>query len=137
LIFSSGENFGGVLIIDDFLEGPISLPDGRHLELNHWNGTVEVLSQHPNIAFLDESCLHFPLTIRRWQPGDWFCPLGMGGKRQKLQDFFSNNKLSRIEKKKVWLLESNGKIAWVVGWRLDERFKVTSTTNQIIQAVFL
>jgi tRNA(Ile)-lysidine synthase len=137
LIFSSGENFGGVLIIEDFPKGPTTLPDGRHLELNQWNGTVGMPSQHPNIAFLDESCLHFPLTIRHWQPGDWFCPLGMGGKRQKLQDFFSNNKLSRIEKEKVWLLESNGKIAWVVGWRLDERFKVTSTTNQIIQAVFL
>ncbi len=137
LIFTSGENFGGVFIIDNLPDFPISLPDGQQVVFNKLNGTVEELSQNPNTAFLDESCLHFPLTFRHWQPGDWFCPLGMGGKRQKLQDFFSNNKLSRIEKEKVWLLESNGHIAWVVGWRLDERFKVTSTTNQIIQAVFL
>jgi tRNA(Ile)-lysidine synthase len=86
---------------------------------------------------MDEGCLAFPITIRRWQAGDWFCPLGMGSKRQKLQDFFSNNKLSRLEKEKVWIMESGGKIAWVIGWRLDERFKVSPTTNNIIQAVFL
>jgi tRNA(Ile)-lysidine synthase len=86
---------------------------------------------------LDASLLEFPLVVRHWQPGDWFCPLGMGGKRQKLQDFFSNNKLTRFEKEKTWLLECGGNIVWVVGWRLDERFKVTSATKSVIQAVFL
>jgi tRNA(Ile)-lysidine synthase len=61
----------------------------------------------------------------------------MGGKRQKLQDFFSNHKLSRFEKDRVWLLESGGEIAWVVGMRLDERFKVTQATKSVVKAVVL
>ena len=57
----------------------------------------------------------------------------MGGRHQKLQDFFSNNKLSRFEKDKVWLLESGGEIAWVVGMRLDERYKVLPATKSVFK----
>jgi len=69
--------------------------------------------------------LQFPLLLRPWQPGDWFQPFGMQGQRQKVQDFFTNNKLSRLEKERTWVLESkDGAIIWVVGHRLDERFRV-------------
>jgi tRNA(Ile)-lysidine synthase len=57
--------------------------------------------------------------------GDVFQPFGMGGQHQKLQDFFTNQKLSRIEKEQVWLLfNGDGALIWVVGMRLDERFRV-------------
>jgi tRNA(Ile)-lysidine synthase len=78
----------------------------------------------------------YPLMLRHWQPGDVFQPLGMKGHRQKLQDYFTHQKLSRLEKDRVWLLESGGKIAWVVGMRQDEQFKVLPTTKRYLIAVF-
>lgn len=90
-------------------------------------------SQNKQEAILDFDKLHFPLKLRKWQAGDHFQPLGMKGKRQKLQDFFSNNKLTKFEKEAVWILESRGEICWIVGYRLDERFKVTNSTNSCLQ----
>ncbi|MFZ4634544.1 MAG: tRNA lysidine(34) synthetase TilS [Saprospiraceae bacterium] len=69
--------------------------------------------------------LVFPLYVRPWTAGDAFQPFGMGGKRQKLQDFLTNLKLSRIEKEHTLVLENgNGEIIWVVGYRMDERYRV-------------
>ncbi len=82
-------------------------------------------------ATLDADLLRFPLTLRRWQPGDWFCPLGMGGKRQKISDLLVNLKIPRPLKSRVWVLESGGEIAWVVGWRVDERFRVKEATGWV------
>ncbi len=85
----------------------------------------------PQLAFLAAASLQFPLQLRRWRAGDQFQPLGMKGKHQKLQDYFSNNKLSRLEKQKVWLLESAGQICWIVGHRLDEGFKVKASGSPV------
>ncbi len=85
-----------------------------------------------NWAVLDYDTLKFPLILRRWKAGDHFQPLGMRGKKQKIQDFFSNNKVSRFAKEKVWILESNGEICWIIGHRIDERFKITATTQQCL-----
>ncbi len=83
----------------------------------------------PFIVYLDAEKLTFPLTLRHWQAGDVFYPLGLSGKSQKLQDFFTNRKLSRFEKERVWLLESGGQICWIIGYRLDERFKISEHTK--------
>ncbi len=81
-------------------------------------------------VYLNAEKLRFPLTLRHWQAGDYFYPLGLSGKRQKLQDFFTNLKLSRFEKERVWLLcTADGAICWVVGHRLDERYKITADTK--------
>ncbi len=78
-------------------------------------------------VLVDAEKLQFPLLLRPWQPGDWFQPFGMQGQRQKLQDFFTNAKLSRLEKERTWVLENkDGAIVWVVGYRMDERFRVGS-----------
>ena len=83
---------------------------------------------------VDLEKLKFPLHLRHWLPGDSFQPLGMAGKSQKLQDFFTNQKLSRFEKEEVWLLvNGDGAIVWVLGWRLDERFKIHSNTNKALK----
>lgn len=84
------------------------------------------------IAYLDAAKLQFPLRLRYWQAGDRFQPLGMNGKSKKLQDFFSDLKLSRFEKDQVLLLESKGIICWVMGHRIDERFKIREVTEEVV-----
>lgn len=82
------------------------------------------------IAQFDFEKLVFPLTLRKWEKGDTFYPIGMKGKK-KLSDYFIDKKLSLLEKDNSWVLESNGQIIWVVGQRMDERYKITAKTKKI------
>jgi len=95
----------------------------------------DISTQGTNTIFVDEDKLSFPLTIRRWEEGDVFYPFGMKGKK-KLSKYFKDEKLSLIEKSKVWLLCSDNQIIWVVGKRQDERFKITKQTTKILQINF-
>ncbi len=83
-------------------------------------------------AVLDYSKITFPLIIRRWEKGDSFIPLGMN-KYKKLSDYFIDNKFSRLEKENTLILESSGNIVWVIGERIDDRFKITSDTTEILK----
>ncbi len=88
-------------------------------------------------AFLDFDSILFPLTLRPWQPGDRFMPLGMKNYK-KLSDFFIDRKVSRTEKKQIRvLLNADGKIIWVCGFRIDERFKISDKTKKILFLKFL
>jgi tRNA(Ile)-lysidine synthase len=89
-----------------------------------------VCERNPEIAYLDVKKLKFPLRLRNWRFGDKFVPLGMKGAR-KLSDFFKDEKLSQAEKSEVQILESDGKIAWVVGMRIDDRFKFDKNTKEV------
>jgi tRNA(Ile)-lysidine synthase len=82
-------------------------------------------------TMLDIASLRFPLTWRKWRAGDSFFPLGMTG-RKKISDFLIDKKVSLIEKEAVSVLESAGEIAWVVGYRIDDRFKVKTTTEHVL-----
>jgi len=85
-----------------------------------------------NFAFLDYDLISFPLIIRKWQKGDYFHPLGMANLK-KVSDFFIDNKLSLIEKGNIWILASENKIVWIVGKRIDDKFKITNKTKQIFE----
>ena len=84
----------------------------------------------PSTAWLDADRLSFPLTVRGVRPGDRFHPLGAPGRR-KLQDFLVDLKVPREERERVAVLESGGDIAWVLGLRIDERFKVREDTGRV------
>lgn len=86
--------------------------------------------------FVDADALKFPLKLRKWQEGDYFYPFGMNGKK-KLSKFFKDEKFSIIDKENAWLLCSENQIVWLVGKRLDDRFKVTENTQTILKIAVL
>ncbi|MGV6845916.1 MAG: tRNA lysidine(34) synthetase TilS [Lutibacter sp.] len=98
---------------------------------NQQNKAVETaLFEDDNSVWVDLDLLKFPLTIRKWKKGDYFYPFGLGGKK-KLSKFFKDQKLSLIEKEECWLLCSENKIVWVINYRLDDRFKIVSNTQNL------
>lgn len=89
------------------------------------------LPRSPRIASIDREKIRMPLTVRKWKEGDCFYPLGMKS-RKKLSDYFIDNKFSRIRKEETLILESDGEIVWVLGERLDDRFRVTESTKTVL-----
>lgn len=84
------------------------------------------------VAFFDMNRLTFPLTVRTFQPGDRFAPLGMTG-TQKVKDFFINNKVPRSDRSRCPILLNRDKIIWIVGHRIDDSVKVTDATGDILK----
>ena len=83
------------------------------------------------VAQLDADRVAFPLTWRRWEAGDYFTPLGMRTEK-KVSDFLIDLKIPFNSKPDITVLESGGKIVWVVGHRINEHYKVTPETSRIL-----
>ncbi len=91
----------------------------------------DVISEDPANASLDYSRLRFPLLWRRWKPGDAFIPLGMK-RTKKVSDFLIDERIPVSDKNRVTVLTSAEEIIWLVGYRVDDRFKVTSETDIVL-----
>ena len=106
------------------------------LELRTSSSVPSAFPNDRHHEFIDADMLGTNLVLRNWRKGDWFVPLGMQSKK-KLSDFFTDRKLSPMEKSTTPVLESNGLIVWVCGQRLDDRFKVRSTTRSVMELIYL
>lgn len=114
------------MLSENGIESPIKL----RIERTKYIGETE-----KNLIYVDSGKLNFPLTIRKWKNGDSFHPFGLGGKK-KLSKYFKDEKLSILEKESLWLLMSGEEIVWVIGYRMNEKFRVTETTDQILKIIW-
>ena len=109
------------------IEIPIQMPEGEiklpiHVKWKTLRNVSALPKSNPKSAVLSFEKLIFPLMLRSWKAGDKFIPLGMKGSK-KISDFLTDQKLSIPQKNKTLVLESDGKICWVAGFRIDDRFK--------------
>ena len=94
--------------------------------------TIKNFGVPEHIAQVDADRLQFPLTLRRWREGDSFVPFGMTG-RKKVSDFLIDAKVSMAEKQRQFVLLSGGEIVWLVGRRIDDRYRLTPNTENVLR----
>lgn len=104
--------------------------------LNTFSATIEPIQNRqeyePGILYLDVALLSFPLTIRKWENGDSFTPLGMKGKK-KISDFLIDKKVSLPDKENIFVITSNNTIIAVLNHQIDGSVKVTKNTQLILR----
>jgi tRNA(Ile)-lysidine synthase len=134
-------NDRGKIIVTEKIEEEPSVNEFNSLDEIHISGLFtdlhiaepsgDPLPVTPLIASLDLERITFPVTVRHWEPGDRFMPLGMK-QMKKISDFLIDLKVPVSDKEKVLLLLSDGEVAWVMGYRIDDRFRVTAQTERIL-----
>lgn len=108
------------------IKQPINLTTTNYERLK-----IEITAD-PLCAYLDRDKLQFPLSIRKPKKGDYFVPFGMKGTK-RISKYVKDEKMSQIEKENIWLLCSGDTIVWIIGNRMDERFKVRNTTINVLK----
>ncbi len=120
--------------VSKVIEATESMVEAGHFQLLFQQADREESHQIPTakrIACLDADKVRYPLQLRKWKEGDWFCPLGMN-KKKLISDFLTDQKVPLNLKKEVYVLTSNGSIMWIVGHRVDDRYKVTDKTTKLL-----
>jgi tRNA(Ile)-lysidine synthase len=107
-----------------------------HLSFEILGETPEKYGKPETTAYVDMEKLEFPLQVRKWKRGDYFFPLGME-QRKKLSDFFIDLKFTKIEKENQWLLCSGIDIVWIIGKRIDDRYKITAASKTFLKITTL
>ncbi len=113
-------------------EGDLELFDPLKISIERVPAERFQIIKKQTVACIDLNKIEFPLLIRKWRQGDYFQPLGMTGFK-KVSDFFIDQKVPVHEKEKIWILCSGKKIIWIMGHRIDNRFKVTQQTKTIMK----
>lgn len=120
------QNRGTLIRLDD---RELDYP-GYKLNILHDDSPL-IIKNNPLAVAVDTDLLIYPLTLRAWQQGDHFYPLGMRGSK-KISDFFIGEKVPLHKKNEIPLLiNGNGEVIWVGGYRPDERYKVSKETKKV------
>lgn len=114
--------------LTNFSEGSLKLEKKNYTNIPHDAAVNEI--------YVPADSIQFPLLLRRWQQGDYFYPLGLN-KKKKISRLLIDLKLSATEKEKIFVLETNKKIIWVVGIRLDHRFRLQKSTGEAWHFTYL
>lgn len=130
IISKNKESDSGIYWIEKNIN-EIKVPINLVFSIKKYSAAYSI-SKNPHIACLDADKLQFPLQLRKWQPGDYFYPFGME-QVKKLSNFFIDNKKSLIQKENIWVLLSNNSLIWIVGQRIDNRFRITDQTKNVLE----
>lgn len=114
----------------------LEIREPLHLQMELLPAEGFSIIRNPEVACLDADLLDFPLIIRKWTPGEYFQPLGMSGFK-KISDFFTDEKFSLPEKENTWILYSGNKVVWIIGNRIDHRFRITPDTRKILKITLI
>lgn len=106
--------------------------DGKIISISEVKRNKVKINQSKNIEFISADDLSRNFIVRVWKSGDKFFPIGMRGSK-KISDYLNEIKINSFEKKEQLVLENKGSIVWVIGMRLDERFKVTLNTKKVLK----
>ena len=102
------------------------------MTLMNRNELNDYFTKSRSIEFVDWEKVRGKLKVRSWRAGDRFVPLNLNG-HKKISDFLTDLKVPLHKRQQVAVLECSGAIVWVIGYRLDDRFKITSQTRKILK----
>ena len=90
------------------------------------------LNSDSNLEYISADEISGNLTIRKWKNGDRFFPLGMKGEK-KISDFLIDIKMNRLDKQNQFIITHDEKIIWLIGKRIDDRYRITNKTKKVLQ----
>ncbi|MBE0572825.1 MAG: tRNA lysidine(34) synthetase TilS [Ignavibacteriaceae bacterium] len=119
-------------IFNNIKIGGVIKVDGKIISISEVNQKMFKFTRNKSVEFISADGVKDIFQIRKWRTGDKFQPIGMKGTK-KISDFLADQKISSSMKRQHLVLTNSGKIVWVIGLRIDERFKVMPKTEKILK----